>query len=423
MNDFRPLISLWRNDPGGTYQTWFLWKDRIRNFGSIKRGLTGVVRDIKADTFGNLYKGSTLEPVVKSIAEHKQIFKGADHAFLWKPKLRIPDIYESRDNQQAFGFFLDTCCSCSEEHHVLAAIKKLDQQKIKGLGPAVANLLYFVHPTIAPPCNTAIVKGFNKLFGAKVKLGSWSEYLAMREGILRLNEQHRSLFSNDLGAVAGLLFDIAGGRYDSHLSSPSDIDSVEWKADVARLREAATQSAVQEEDARIEHTHSDIQGKLRNLGHALGYDVWIASNDRSRSFLNGSLGDGCLTSLPPALESITGGETIRLIDVLWLEKGNRAPVAAFEVEHSTSIYSGVVRMLDLALGFKESACPIGLFLVAPDSRQEEVHAQLRRPAFRDARGASFFFIPYGSLGKNLEAMSKFGQGLKAVEAIAQRLNP
>jgi hypothetical protein len=31
------------------------------------------------------------------------IFKGADHAFMWKPKLRIPDIYESPDNQRAFG--------------------------------------------------------------------------------------------------------------------------------------------------------------------------------------------------------------------------------------------------------------------------------------------------------------------------------
>ncbi len=422
MNGLRPLITLWRNDPAGTYQTWFLWSDRLRNFGAIKRGLAGVVRDIKRDTFGNLYRGSTLEPVVKSIAEQKQIFKGADHAFLWKPKLRIPDIYESRENQQAFGTFLDTCCNCSEEQHVLAAIRKLDQQKIKGLGPAVANLLYFVHPTIAPPCNTAIIKGFNKLFGAKVKLGSWSEYLAMREGILRLNQQYRSLFSNDLGAVAGLLFDIASGRYDSQLSSPSAIDSEAWMADVARLREAAAHNAAQEEDARVQHTHSDIQGKLRDLGLALGYDVWIASNDRSRTFLNGSLGDGCLGSLPTSLEAIAAGEAVRLIDVLWLEKSDRAPVAAFEVEHSTSIYSGVVRMLDLALGFKESRCSIGLFLVAPDSRAEEVQAQLRRPAFREAHSGSFFFIPYGSLTKNIEAMSRFGQGLKAVEAIAHRLN-
>jgi len=51
---------------------------------------------------------------------------------------------------------------------------------MKGLGPAVANLLYFLHPTLIPPFNTAIVKGYNELFGARVKLGDWGEYLAMR---------------------------------------------------------------------------------------------------------------------------------------------------------------------------------------------------------------------------------------------------
>jgi len=82
-----------------------------------------------------------------SIAEQRQIFKGADHAFLWKPKLRIPDIDENRENQLAFGRFLNTCCCCSGETDVLEAIRSLDARKIKGLGPAAANLPYFLHPT------------------------------------------------------------------------------------------------------------------------------------------------------------------------------------------------------------------------------------------------------------------------------------
>lgn len=57
-----------------------------------------MIEESEAGTFGNLYKGSSLETVVRSIAEQRQIFKGADHAFLWKPKLRIPDIYESAEN-------------------------------------------------------------------------------------------------------------------------------------------------------------------------------------------------------------------------------------------------------------------------------------------------------------------------------------
>lgn len=81
------LIETWKSDAGGTYRTWFLWEERIKNFRSIRRGLARVVQEIDQGTFGNVYKGSSLETVVGSIAEQRQMFKGADHAFLWKGDL------------------------------------------------------------------------------------------------------------------------------------------------------------------------------------------------------------------------------------------------------------------------------------------------------------------------------------------------
>jgi type II restriction enzyme len=54
--------------------------------------------------------------------------------------------------------------------------------------------------------------------------------------------------------------------------------------------------------------------------------------------------------LPDAIATGPGGEVVRLIDVLWLEAGTARVAAAFEVEHATSIYSGIMRLLDLALG-------------------------------------------------------------------------
>jgi type II restriction enzyme len=116
------LILRWRDDPGGTYRTWFLWEERLKNFRSIRRGLAEVVTEIEAGTFGSAYRGSSLEVVVGSIAEQRQLFKGADHAFLWKPKLRIPDIYENRDNQLAFARFLRRCDCCTTEEDIIAAI-------------------------------------------------------------------------------------------------------------------------------------------------------------------------------------------------------------------------------------------------------------------------------------------------------------
>lgn len=413
------LIERWRSDPAGTYQTWFLWDERLKNFRSIRQGLTVVVKEIESGAFGNQYKGSSLETVIGAIAEQRQIFKGADHAFLWKPKLRIPDIYEDRENQLAFGRFLETCACCTEEEAILCAIRGLDQHQIKGLGPAAANPLYFLHPTLVPPFNTAIVKGYNALTGARVKLGKWNEYLAMRQGVLRLNAEYRPLLSNDLGAIAGLLFDIGSGRFPAPPIAGDETANAAWRADLeqVRLEGAASQKQLQKAHEN-DRTHTEVQGWLRDLGHALGYDVWIAANDQNRPWADGRLGDGCLKVLPPEVTVRPGADAVRLIDVLWFERGGYHVAAAFEVEHTTSIYSGIVRLLDLALGASGEATQ-ALFLVAPDEREPDVRGQLQRPAFRHISGLNVRFLPYGQLECHREAIARFGEGLKGIFAIAR----
>lgn len=419
MHTLSTLIRHWRDDPGGTYRTWFLWDERLKNFRSIRRGIQVVVADIEAGSFGTQYRGSSLETVVHSIAEQRQMFRGADHAFLWKPKLRIPDIYENPDNQRAFGRFLDTCACCTTETELLRAVRTLDAQGIKGLGPAAANLMYFLHPTLMPPFNTAIVNGYNALTGAKVKLGKWEEYLALRAGMLRITQDHRDLFSNDLGAVAGLLFDLGSGRYAPPPCGDDTASVQVWQADLARVREEGQAALKARQAAQAQdHTHTQVQGWLRDLGLALGFNVWIAANDRSRPYGDGTLASGCLTNLPPHLTDIPGADAVCLIDVLWL--ADERVVAAFEVEHTTSIYSGIVRMLDLALGAPEQAVE-GLYLVAPNGREAEVREQLHRPAFARVRDLGVRYLPYGELEQHREAMARFGQGLKAVEAIAKQL--
>lgn len=421
VDPMRVLLTRWKADPNATYQSWFLWEERLKNFRSIRRGIAQVIAEIEAGTFGNVYKDSSLETVVGAIAEQRQIFKGADHAFLWKPKLRIPDIYENRDNQLAFARFLNSCVCCTGDDGVIAAIRDLHARKIKGLGPAAANLIYFVHPTIVPPFNTAIVKGYNALTGASVKLGRWDEYMAMRSGIVAMNSRYRDLLSNDLGAIAGLLFDLGSGRYVAPPRADDEAARLEWAADLARIREEGAKAEKLLTAARDgDRTHAEVQGWLRDLGSGLGFQVWIAANDRGRAYAGGRLGDGCLEALPDVLAGAPGGDAVRLIDVLWLESGTGRVAAAFEVEHTTSIYSGIVRLLDLALGAAESAQ--GLFLVAPDDREDKVRAQLARPAFRRIGDLRVRFLPYSELVTHRHSMARFGQGMKAIEAVARALS-
>jgi hypothetical protein len=70
-------------------------------------------------------------------------------------------------------------------------------------------------------------------------------------------------------------------------------------------------------------------------------------------------------------------DTIEQIDVLWLNR--RAIVGAFEVEHTTAVYSGLLRMADpLAL---QPNMDTRLCIVAPDERREKVFREMRRPVF------------------------------------------
>ena len=314
-----------------------------------------------------------------------------------------------------------TRACCTEEAHVLRAIRTLEAAAIKGLGPAAANLLYFLHPTIVPPFNTAIVKGYNALTGAKVKLGRWDEYLAMRRGMIELNEKYRSLLSNDFGALAGALFDVGSGRYPVPPRNPDADALARWEADLQLIREEAAADKALDAAREDDRSHTEVQGWLRELGAALGFAVRVASNDRGRPYAGGRLGDGCLERLPAALEETAASDAIRLIDVLWLERASGRVIAAFEVEHTTSIYSGIVRMLDLALGIPGGS-PHALFLVAPDARETDVRNQLHRPAFSRICDLDLRFLPYGELEANRLHIARFGTGMKAIEAIARRLH-
>lgn len=47
--------------------------------------------------------------------------------------------------------------------------------------------------------------------------------------------------------------------------------------------------------------------------------------------------------------------------------------------------------------------------------------QLARPAFRRIGDLAVKYLPYGELERNREAMARFGEGLKAIDAVARAL--
>ena len=132
------------------------------------------------------------------------------------------------------------------------------------------------------------------------------------------------------------------------------------------------------EPSKEPSAHSEIQLLLLQLGSEMGYDVWVARNDRGKSVDGKRFAElpRIKNSLPLQFDEATN-KTIELIDVLWLNKN--AIVAAFEIESTTSIYSGLLRMSDLIA--MQPNLNIALYLVAPDDRREKVFNEVNRPTF------------------------------------------
>jgi type II restriction enzyme len=410
--NFSPIIQQYKADKESVYNTWFINnEERLKAFRSIRRGVMQVIEDIKCKRFPNDFKGSSLEFVLSCITEQKQVFEGASHPFYWKPKLRIPDIYENEVNKQAFGQFLENCLNAKSEDQLIREIIKLDSLKIKGLGPAVASILYFLHPTLILPFNTAIINGFNFLFKDKKKLGSWSEYLKLREVIINANQQHRTEFSSDLGAIAGLLFEI--GMQKLVLGGDEYLSLAE-RTRLEKLIEKRHQDVKAEKDE--ENLHTEMQFHLLKIGKALGYDVMAASNDKSKSYNGNSFSFMCLQQFPEFDVNKETLNTIKLIDVLWFEKATNNVIAAFEVEKSTSIYSGILRLTDLSYTIADG--DEVFYLIVPDKREKDVVLQLSRPAIRKIE-TSIKYILFSELRQHCDALCKFGDSHQILEKIAK----
>ncbi len=102
------------------------------------------------------------------------------------------------------------------------------------------------------------------------------------------------------------------------------------------------------DEAQVDQTHSAMQFHLLIIGRALGYDVVAARNDMSRQYNGQSFSFLSLPSLPTLPVSPETSQMISLIDIIWLEKGTGRLICEFEGEQSTSIYSGLLRLTDLA---------------------------------------------------------------------------
>jgi hypothetical protein len=140
-----------------------------------------------------------------------------------------------------------------------------------------------------------------------------------------------------------------------------------------------------------------VQALIAQIGARMGVSIWIPRADRGavlKEWKND--GQNLLERLPLNYDDTTL-RTIEQIDVLWLR--GRSIVRAFEVEHTTSVYSGILRMADLLA--LQPNMDIKLHIVAPGSKREKVFQEIRRPVFslleKGPLAESCTYLSYDSL--------------------------
>ena len=126
-----------------------------------------------------------------------------------------------------------------------------------------------------------------------------------------------------------------------------------------------------------------VQSKLAKIGIEFGFKVWLPANDRVAVLktLGPDADQHVLSTLPLNADDNTV-DTVERIDVLWVK--GRTIIRAFEVEDTTAVYSGILRMSDLIA--LQPQFQIKLHIVAPEERRDKVRQQILRPTFTFMEG-------------------------------------
>lgn len=178
------------------------------------------------------------------------------------------------------------------------------------------------------------------------------------------------------------------------------------KAKIEKEQNIVTEEA--EEKPPLISTHNSYVYKLAKTGNLLGCDVWIARDLKNieiegRRLSEYSIEDLVIPGIPPNILNI-----LKSIDVLWLWN-NEYVIAGFEVEHTTQIYSGLLRFSDLFLSLPSFI--MKAYIVAPDKRKNQVKVQFKRITFK------YLFESQGSRKVDVIYYSSFNLGYDAIESI------
>jgi len=179
------------------------------------------------------------------------------------------------------------------------------------------------------------------------------------QGFMAIKQDKTDRLLNTYGDLVSLLQKLETGN------TLEEIDTTKKKV---------FQDFLEEKIKRAPTEHDEMQWRLISLGNKASLDVWVPINDQGKQYNGNKFKEHTIKKFQEALDVPI---YVKNIDTVW--KLGLSIKAAFEIEHSTSIYSGILRLSDLRALAPNSNYP--LFIVANRNKKSRVFNQLRRPTF------------------------------------------
>lgn len=223
-------------------------------------------------------------------------------------------------------------------------------------------------------------------FTNQLKAGSvgWAQAAKLRQSLISI--------SNDDGAAIMRALEQQKARPALFTLDQSDLRHIGQRT-VVRTESGVVEVEVPDREVEEQADETSVvprislkmQAQLSKLGAILGFTIWIPPSDRARvlELLETTYHSKFVATLPLNYDQATL-KTIENIDVIWLDR--RAIAHAFEVEHTTAIYSGLLRMADLLA--MQPRMNIVLHIVAPIERRDQVRREIIRPVFSVLEGGA-----------------------------------
>lgn len=191
-----------------------------------------------------------------------------------------------------------------------------------------------------------------------------NKYLGYEEsyhpmGFMAVKQEKVHTLLSEYGDLVSLLQKLSEGK---------ELERIEFE------KKRIINEVIEEKIDKSPTEHTEIQWRLIRLGNRSHFDVWVPIADQSKEFDGNKFRDFVIKDFQ---ESIDVPIYIKNIDTVW--KLGYSIKSAFEIEHSTSIYSGILRLSDLRALTPNSIYP--LFIVANREKKNKVFEQLRRPTF------------------------------------------